>query len=241
MVQTPQCLLCEKRGSLKHILSDCTRTLSNGRYCWRRDQLLKEIAGVFDKCFCTSTYKPVSRRINFVKAWGNVRSAPSEKTLLLSTAPDWELFVDLGEQVKFSDYIVQTQLRPDMILVLNIMKQVIMWELTVSWEENRAKSHKRKLTIYQELVEQCKMKGWWAHCDPIEISCRGFMGQSLCKALNKLGLTGKDKRTSIRVITDDAERASRWLWIKRASSWQPNISTEWTIIIFVCFFISTWT
>ena len=45
------------------------------------------------------------------------------------------------------------------------MKQSIMWELTVLWEENMAKSHKRKLTKYRELVEQCKMKGWKVNCD----------------------------------------------------------------------------
>ena len=81
----------------------------------------------------------------------------------ISTAPDWEIFVDLDEQLKFPDHIVWTQLQPEMILVLNMMKQVITWELTVLWEENMAESHERKLTKYQELVEQCRMKGWQAH------------------------------------------------------------------------------
>ena len=31
------------------------------------------------------------------------------------------------------------------------------------------------------------MKGWQSHCDPTEIGCRGFVAQSLCKALTKLG------------------------------------------------------
>ena len=117
--------------------------------------MLREIAGVFDKCLRTSIYKFVSRRINFIKAGGSVRSAPSKKkkTSLLRTAPDWELFVDLDELLKFPDHIVRAQLRPDMILVSNTTKQVIMWELTVSWEENMAESHGRKLTKYQELVE----------------------------------------------------------------------------------------
>ena len=96
----------------------------------------------------------VRRRINFVKAGVNVRSVPSEKTLLLSTSPDWELFVDLDEQLKFPDHIVQTQIRLDMILVSNTTKR----ELTASWEGNKAESHQRKLTKYQELVEQRRMK-----------------------------------------------------------------------------------
>ena len=109
---------------------------------------------------------------HFLKAGGNVRSALSGKTLLLSTIPDWKLFVDLDEQLKFPDYILRTQLRPNMILVLNWMKQVIMWELMVLWEENMAESHESKLTKYQELIEQCRMKGWQAPSDPIDIVCR---------------------------------------------------------------------
>ena len=60
-----------------------------------------------------------------------------------------------------------------MILDLNWMKQVIMWELMVLWEENMAESDENKLTKYQELIEQCRMKGWQAPCDPIDIGCRG--------------------------------------------------------------------
>ena len=58
-----------------------------------------------------------------------------------------------------------------MFLVSNTTKQVIMWELTVSSEETMA-----GLTRYQELVEQCMMKGGQSHSDPIEIGCRGFVG-----------------------------------------------------------------
>ena len=77
-----------------------------------------------------------------------------------------------------------------MILVLNMTKQVITWELTVSWEENMSESHERKFILYQEFVEQCKMKERHAHCDPTEI----VMGQSLCKALTKLGVAGRNKK-----------------------------------------------
>ena len=81
-----------------------------------------------------------------------------KKISLLSTHPDWELFVDLDEWLKFPDHIVRKQLRPDRISVSIVTKQVIMWELTVSWEENMAESYERMLTKCQELVEQCKRK-----------------------------------------------------------------------------------
>ena len=44
-----------------------------------------------------------------------------------------------------------------------------------------AKSHEKKLTKYQELVSQCRMKGWQVHWDPIDIGCRWFVAQSLFK------------------------------------------------------------
>ena len=72
-------------------------------------------------------------------------------------------------------------------------------------------SCKRKLTKYQELVEQRRREKWRAHYDPVKIGCKGFEGQSLCKELTKLCLAGRNKMTSIRLITDAAERASRWI------------------------------
>ena len=124
--ETPQYLLYEKRWLLKNILRCCTKAFGDGCYSWRHNQVLRVIANVFNKCLWTSIYKPVSRRINFL------RSATSEKTSLLCTRRDWKAFVDLDEQLKFSDHIVRTQLQKDMILVSNTMKLVIMWELTVS-------------------------------------------------------------------------------------------------------------
>ena len=39
-----KCLLCGKEGTLAHILSGCSVALSQGRYKWRHDRVLKEIA-----------------------------------------------------------------------------------------------------------------------------------------------------------------------------------------------------
>ena len=77
--ETPQYPLCEKRWLLKNILSCCTRALGDGHYIWHHNQVLRVIAKVFNKCLRTSTYKTVCKRISFLKAVGNIRSAPSEK------------------------------------------------------------------------------------------------------------------------------------------------------------------
>ena len=95
-----------------------------------------------------NSYKPVSRRNNFLKAGVNVWSALPVKTSLSSTAPDWELFFDLDGQLNFPDRFVWTQHQLDIILVLNTIKKVIIWELSGLWEEIIAESHMRKLTKY---------------------------------------------------------------------------------------------
>ena len=32
---------------------------------------------------------------------------------------------------------------------------------------------------YQDLIEACQRKVWKAHCEPIEVECRGFAARSL--------------------------------------------------------------
>ncbi|KAI4887728.1 hypothetical protein NFI96_005940 [Prochilodus magdalenae] len=38
LAETPACPLCQRRGSLEHILSCCPKALGEGRYRWRHDQ-----------------------------------------------------------------------------------------------------------------------------------------------------------------------------------------------------------
>ncbi|KAL0199179.1 hypothetical protein M9458_007719, partial [Cirrhinus mrigala] len=87
--------------------------------------------------------------------------------------------------------------------------QLIILELTVPWEERIEEANERKRAKYQELVEETIY-------EPIEVGCRGFAGRSLCKALSWLGVTGVAKKRAIRSASEAAEKATRWLWIKRA-------------------------
>ena len=53
----------------------------------------------------------------------------------------------------------------------------------------------------------------------MEVGCRGFAGQSLSRAYTALGITGERRRRAIHNNMEAAEKASRWLWIKRADPW----------------------
>lgn len=110
-------------------------------------------------------------------------------------------------------------MRPDMLLISETSKQIVLLELTIPWEDRIEEANERKRAKYAELVEECWNNGWRARCDPIEVGCRGFAGQSLCRAYNILGIIGASKRRAIKEVTESAEVASRWLWIKRGEPW----------------------
>jgi hypothetical protein len=43
------CVLCGKTGTLRHILAGCSISLSQGRYKWRHNMVLRELAGAIDQ------------------------------------------------------------------------------------------------------------------------------------------------------------------------------------------------
>ena len=62
---------------------------------------------------------------------------------------------------------------------------------------------------YEHLVINCCMQGWKVTCMPIEVGCRGFVGQFLHRALGVMGITGGVRSRNIKNITEAAEKASR--------------------------------
>ena len=103
---------------------------------------------------------------------------------LLAAAQDWDLNVDQGKQLKFSENAAATKLRPDMVLISEALKQTVLLDLTVPWEDLIEEVNDRKRATYAELLEECWSNAWRARCEPIEVGCRGFPGQSLCRAYN---------------------------------------------------------
>ena len=124
-------------------------------------------------------------------------------------------------------HIVQSKLRPGITSVSEATKQLVLLELTVPWEERMEEAQKRKREKYQELVEDCWRNGWRTRCMPVEVGCRGFAGHSLSKAYGTLDITGANQRRAIGTSVEAAEKASRWLWLKRGEQWGQQEAT-WT-------------
>ena len=164
-------------------------------------------------CNTTST-------IAFVKAGAQPRPGRRKPPAgILATAKDWQLSVDLEGQLKFPQHIARTTLRPDILLVSESMKTIIIMELTVPWEDRLGEAHERKRSGCEDLVIDCRAQGWKARCMPIKVGSRGFVGHSLHKALSALGITGMARSRAIKNITEAAEKALRWLWIRRGEPW----------------------
>ena len=144
------------------------------------------------------------KQINFVKAGEKIQRKRREKMNLLSSTDDWQLIVDLETQLKFPRHIAVTSLRLDLILHSDNTKQCIIWELTVSWEEYITLANERKRSKY----------------DPVEVDCRGFAGQSLGRALAKIGIVGAARMRALKDITNTVLKASKWIWLKRSEPWK---------------------
>lgn len=106
-----------------------------------------------------------------------------------------------------------------MIITSEASKHLIMPELAMSWEERFEEINKRKRTKYQELVEQCRARFWKTVYEPIKVGCRGFVGRLLCKVLTQLGITGGEKKRTVKSTSKAAEKATRWLWLRKADPW----------------------
>ena len=218
-VDTPKCQLCSERGSLQHILSGCSKALGDGRYRWRHDQVLKAIADVVSAGVEKSKFLPKEKYVKFVKPGEKAPTRTKRSIGHLTTAPDWQVLADLGTRLKFPENITVTNLRPDIVLFSSKTRQVIMIELSVCWESNMDSAYEYKRSKYQELVDDCHRNKWKAACMPIEIGCRGFMGRSLCNTFSKLGISGRLRKNAISKISEQAEKASRWIYLMRNSNW----------------------
>ncbi len=146
--------------------------------------------------------------------WSSGKAHKTKQSKLLKGANDWKVLVDLEEALKFPIHIVDTNLRPDIIVWSDATKRVHLAELTVPWEDNMQEAYERKKAKYDPLRADCEDKGWSCQVFPIEIGCRGFIGRSTISFLTRLGVNNHKMRAVTKRLQTAAERASSWIWSK---------------------------
>ncbi len=102
--------------------------------------------------------------IAFVKA-GKPKPSASASAGILASARDWQR-------------IANTTLRPDVVLVSESTKQVLLLELTVPWEDHLEDASRRRLTKFDGLISDYRQGSWRARCLPTEVA--GTLQLDLC-------------------------------------------------------------
>ena len=214
---------CGKRGTLKHILSNCEKALE--RYTWRHNEVLKIIHRVTEKQIekINAGKRPrvtVKRqRISFVR--------PSQQSQYKQTrltrdderwVGSWEVAADLIGSERF--FPIPTPKKPDIVVWSAERKIVYLVELTVPHEDNIEAAHIRKDVRYEKLLKECEEAGWEASHFSVEVGCRGFIGQRLRKWFMTIGLSNPEISSTTKEIQHTVEKASHWIWLKREDdSW----------------------
>jgi len=86
----------------------------------------------------------VKKTVAFVRAGETpTPAARATSSGLLAAAQDWELKVDLGKQLKFLENDAAAATRPDMVLISEASKQIVLLEFTVPWEDCIEEERKR--------------------------------------------------------------------------------------------------
>ena len=207
------CGLCgQARGSLEHALTSCKSLLP--AYTWRHNQVLRVLGDAAAGAIKLRRDRgaQVDREVRFVKEGecpvhekvnGGVRGS-------LMFADDWDLRVDEGRRT-IPSCVVQTNLRPDMVMLSTVARRLVVMELTVPWETRMAEAGERKRLRYSELLEECERGGWATEFFTVEVGCRGFSGHSLRKWLVALGWSGSKVRMWSARACSAAEVGSAWI------------------------------
>ncbi|KAL5251266.1 hypothetical protein ACHWQZ_G016834 [Mnemiopsis leidyi] len=227
-----KCKLCEEKiGTIPHILAGCSVALSQGRYRWRHDKVLRQISEqVAFHCNrrVNSSKNKMDRRmhgVEFIPAGKRRPVAESRKGHqdfgVLNGARDWIVMSDLEGQLKFPSEITETRLRPDLVIYSRSAKTVLWWELTVPAEERIAESHEYKLDRYNLLEAEIQGKGWRCHNFAVEVGARGVVAQSLEKAARRVGFKGRYLKKLVRDSGKEAAHCSRWIYLlSRKKEWE---------------------
>ncbi len=162
----------------------------------------KSIAEAINKGIKDSRHtQATAKAIYFIREGQKPEKASKNCSVgLLSTARDWGMTVDLERQLKIPTHITQSKLR-----VSKATQQLILMELTVSWEERMEVAQERKREKFQELVENCRKNGWRTRCMTVEVGSRGFFSHSLSRGFFFLSLPAGDL-----LVTPWARPMARW-------------------------------
>ncbi|GFO11963.1 reverse transcriptase [Plakobranchus ocellatus] len=164
----------------------------------------------------SSTSSTVFTTEGGVKKWhGGSITINTPRKGLLDDCDDWVVSADLPEWERHPDVIRKTALRPAIVIHSASTQQIIMVELTVTYESRMEEAHAIKEGKYLDLPKVLKKDGYEAKVMPVEIGARGFVGFSAYGLLSKLSICGNKRTKALTLLAETAENSSRWIWSRR--------------------------
>ena len=106
---------------------------------------------------------------------------------ILHHASDWVLLADVNSNYCFLVHIAITQLRPDITIFSNSLRNVILIELTHPCEENMKSWHSTKISKYLALKTILESNGWCVELFAGEVGAREYCCKSVLCCFEKLG------------------------------------------------------
>ena len=123
------------RLTTEHVLSSCKIALSPGRYTWRHNRVLQELAAIISTAKGKTTL-PKTNTLIFTMEEGAkllhgrpVRTTNRRKCLL-DSCNDWDVSAHLPEWDSQPSIIKEKRLRADIVIHSAFSQQLIMVELT---------------------------------------------------------------------------------------------------------------
>ena len=172
------CSLCSvKVCTTAHVLSGCKVALSQGRYTFLHDSILRVLHNSLSKFL--SLMSPVKACLSlsscFVKQGKRLCFSKKKPHVgILHESSDWKLSVDFDSSLVFPSFIAITSSRPDIVIYSVLKKTVILIELTSPCEENFEDRHFDKIARYEALCVSIRENGWRHHLFAIEVGARGY-------------------------------------------------------------------
>ena len=147
--------------------------LTQGRYTFRHDSVLRELLAAIKKFSNEIASPPQAVKQNKICEMPTSRQK-SQPTGLLHHTRDWLFMSDFDSGFIFPGHIAITSLRPDFIVFSNSVKRIIIIELTCPCEENMESWHSIKLSKYLPLVDVIRRSGWSVDLFAMEVGARGY-------------------------------------------------------------------
>jgi hypothetical protein len=138
------------------------------------------------------------------------------KAVVLYLPPSSSWTADISDTYSFPTHIVPTDLRPDLVWWDSSKHSLCLVELTVCYDTNFEEASRRKLSKYEDLAEQARVRGYHTSVHTIQVGSRGVPDyDSFAKLADMLQIPDKELNNLLERVIRAALIGSFTIWCSR--------------------------